>query len=152
MAPVRQRFALNEPGPRTTRVHRVRVGYVDTDKAGVVHHTVYLVWLEQARIEYLRAGGLDYRAFERETHLALPVIEARMRYRSPARFDDVLDVETWVSACSRAKVVFESRIRRASREGGPSEILCEGIVECACVDMQAERACSMPDAVRRACA
>lgn len=147
---MRARFALTEPGPSgaVVRGHRVRVGYVDTDKAGVVHHTVYLVWLEQARIEYLRAGGLDYRAFERETHLALPVIEARMRYRSPARFDDVLEVETWAPTCSRAKVVFQSRIRRA----GSGEILCEGIVECACVDMETERACSMPDAVRRACA
>lgn len=138
------RFRLSEPG--VTRAHRVRVGYVDTDKAGVVHHTVYLVWLEAARIEYLRAGGLDYRAFERETHLALPVIEARMRYRSPARFDDLVEIETWVPICTRAKVVFESRIRRGD------EILCEGIVECACVDMQAERACSMPEVVRRACA
>lgn len=152
---MRARFALTDPGPSgaVVRKHRVRVGYVDTDKAGVVHHTVYLVWLEQARIEYLRAGGLDYRAFERETQLALPVVEARMRYRSPARFDDQLDIETWVSISTRAKVVFESRIRRS----GPGteaqgEILCEGIVECACVDMQAERACSMHESVRRACA
>ena len=147
---MRARFALTDPGSSgaVVRDHRVRVGYVDTDKAGVVHHTVYLVWLEQARIEYLRAGGLDYRAFERDTQLGLPVIEARMRYRAPARFDDVVEIETWVSTSSRAKVVFESRIRRA--EGG--EILCEGIVECACVDMQAQRACSMPEAVRRACA
>lgn len=142
---MKRRFALSEPrGP--IRRHRVRVGYVDTDKAGVVHHTVYLVWLEAARIEFLREGGLDYRAFERETHLALPVIEARVRYRSPARFDDVVDIETWASSCTRAKVVFESRIIRGEAT------LCEGIVECACVDMDAQHACSIHEAIRKACA
>lgn len=142
-----QRLALTPPEDRAaiTR-HRVRVGYVDTDRAGVVHHTVYLVWLEAARIEHLRARGLDYRRFEVETGLALPVIEARMRYRAPARFDDELSVETWAASCSRAKVVFESRIWRGD------ELLCEGRIEVACVDMREERACSVPDAVRRACA
>ena len=49
-----QRFALSEPGERVVRKHRVRVGYVDTDKAGVAHHTAYLVWLG---IRLWRAGG-----------------------------------------------------------------------------------------------
>ncbi|MDQ3031162.1 MAG: acyl-CoA thioesterase [Myxococcota bacterium] len=140
------RWSLDGPGERGAIVrHSVRVGYVDTDKAGVVHHTVYLVWLEAARIEYLRARGLDYARFEVESGLGLPVIDARMRYRAPARFDDELVVETWAASCSRAKVAFESRILR--RE----QVLCEGRIEVACVDMRQERACSIPEAVRRAC-
>ena len=143
---MRHRLALTPPGDRAAITqHRVRVGYVDTDKAGVVHHTVYLVWLEAARIEHLRARGLDYRRFEVESGLALPVIEARMRYRAPARFDDELEIDTWAASCSRAKVVFESRIERRG------ELLCEGRIEVACVDMRQERACSIPEAVRRAC-
>lgn len=140
-----QRFALTGPGDRPRATHRARVGYVDTDKAGVVHHTVYLVWMEAARIELLRGRGLDYARLEIETGVGMPVVEARVRYLAPARFDDEIEIETWCSSCTRAKVVFESRIRR----GG--EVICEGIVTTACVDLREARACSVPDAVRRAC-
>ncbi|MBX7196623.1 MAG: acyl-CoA thioesterase, partial [Sandaracinaceae bacterium] len=80
------------------RVHRqrVRVLYGDTDKAQVVHHARYLDYLEAGRLEFLRHHGLDYRAWEERTKLGMPVVEAHLKYRSPARFDDLLDVETWV--------------------------------------------------------
>ena len=51
---------------RDAHHHRVRVQYVDTDQAGVVHHAAYLRYLEAARIELLRARGIDYRQFEIE--------------------------------------------------------------------------------------
>lgn len=139
-------FKIAEPGTCVSHRWRARVGYVDTDQAGVVHHTVYLVWLEAARIDYLRKRGLDYRAFELETGLGMPVVEAQLKYRAPARFDDEIEVETWASSCSRAKIVFESRIRRGE------QILCDGRIIVACVDMAAQRVCSVPDAVRAACA
>jgi acyl-CoA thioester hydrolase len=137
------RFAIGSP--RHAIETRVRVGYVDTDKAGVVHHTVYLVWMEAGRIEYLRRRGIDYRSFEVETGLALPVVEVHLRYRAPARFDDEVTVETWAASASRAKIVFESRIRRGD------EVLCEGAIVVACVDMREQRACSVPEDVQRAC-
>jgi len=124
---------------------RVRVLYGDTDKAQVVHHARYLDYLEAGRLEYLRHHGLDYRAFEERTKLGMPVVEARLRYRSPARFDDLLDVETWVALCSRAKIVFESRILRGD------EVLVEAAITIACVDVVAERIVSVPDEVKRAC-
>ena len=113
------------------RVHRtrVRVLYGDTDKAQVVHHARYL----------------DYRAFEERTKLGMPVVEAHLKYRSPARFDDLLDVETWVATCTRAKVIFESRILRGD------EVLVEGAITIACVDMIAERIVSVHEDVQRAC-
>ena len=129
------------------RVHRtrVRVLYGDTDKAQVVHHARYLGYLEAGRLEYLRAHGLDYRAFEERTKLGMPVVEAHLKYRSPARFDDLLDVETWVATCTRAKVIFESRILRGD------EVLVEGAITIACVDMIAERIVSVHEDVQRAC-
>ena len=139
------RFLLSAPPPTAAR-HRVRVGYVDTDKAGVVHHATYLAYLEAARIEMLRQNGFDYRAFELETGLALPVVEVRMRYRAPARFDDVLEIETWAPIASRAKIVFDARIRRRT------ELLHESSVVLACVNMAEGRAVSIPESVARACA
>src|SRR5690606_13233137 len=126
--------------------HRVRVGYVDTDKAGVVHHSVYLAWMEAGRIVYLRERGLDYRRFEEETGLAMPVVEAHLAYRSPARFDDELVVETWVSGTTRARIVFEARVLRGT------EVLCEGAITVACVHLAEARPVSVPEEVRRACA
>ncbi len=126
--------------------HGVRVGYVDTDQAGVVHHSRYLGYLEAARIEMLRANGLDYRAFEVETGLALPVVEVHMAFRAAARFDDVLAIETWVPSMTRAKIVFDARILRGT------ELLHESSVVVACVKMDEARPVSIPDRVVSACA
>jgi acyl-CoA thioester hydrolase len=139
------RFKLS-PAPTSVARHSLRVGYVDTDKAGVVHHSRYLAYLEAARIEMLRANGLDYRAFEVETGLALPIVEVHMAYRSPARFDEVLEVETWVSGMTRAKIVFDARILRGR------ELLHESSIVVACVNMDEARPVSIPERVVSACA
>lgn len=131
-------------GRRRAR-HRLRVGYVDTDKAGVVHHAAYLAWLEAARVEHWREGGLDYRRFEVETGLALPVVEAHLRYRAPARFDDEIEITTWAERVTRARVVYRQEIRRGAA------LLVEASVALACVRMAEERLVSIPDAVSAVC-
>ncbi len=123
--------------------HRVRVGYGDTDQGGVVHHSVYLRWLEEARIEYLRARGVDYRAVELDQKLGLPVVEAQLKYRLPARFDEVLEVETRVGRLSRATVRFDYVVRRGD------DRLMDAQITLACIRVDAHRLCSIPDVVRR---
>lgn len=137
-------FRLSGRPPSPAR-HTRRVGYVDTDKAGVVHHSTYLTYLEEARIEMLRARGLDYRRFEVETGLGLPIVEVHMAYRASARFDDVVTTETWVSSMTRAKIVFDARIVRGD------EVLHESSIVVACVHMDEARPVSIPDEVARAC-
>ena len=124
--------------------YRVRVQYIDTDRGAVVHHAAYLRFLEQARIELLRGRGFDYRAFETEHQRALPVAEIGVRYRRPAHFDDVLDVDTWVGVLNRAKLRFDSRIYRGETLIATAEITC------ACVDLKEMRICSMDARVRAA--
>lgn len=124
--------------------HSVRVQYVDTDQGGVVHHAAYLRYLEGARIELLRSRGIDYRRFEQELGKGLPVIEARVRYRKPARFDDCLEIETWVPLVNRAKIRFDSRIWRGET------LLAEAEITCACVLFAEMRACSMDPSIRAA--
>jgi acyl-CoA thioester hydrolase len=125
-----------------THVHRVRVQYVDTDQAGVVHHAAYLRYLEAARIELLRAHGIDYRRFEIEVGKGLPVTEIRLKYRSPARFDDELAIETWVGVINRAKLRFDSRVKR------DGALLSEAEITCACVLLAEGRICSMDERLR----
>jgi acyl-CoA thioester hydrolase len=108
--------------------YEVRVAYQDTDQAGVVHHATYLRYLEGARVEFWRANGFDYRAFEIESGLVIPVVEVHMAYKLPAVFDDRLVVETWAARASRASVSLDSSIARAD-----GELLLEATVRLACV-------------------
>ncbi len=125
--------------------HLVRVAYYDTDKAGVVHHASYLRFLEAARVEYWRAVGFDYNRFELQTGLGLPVVEARLRYRAVARFDDALEIETWVGAATRASVWFDSVIRRSDA------VLFEASVRIACASFADGALRKIPDALLDAC-
>jgi acyl-CoA thioester hydrolase len=78
---------------------------------GVVHHTHYLTWFEVGRTELMRAAGRSYNDLESDG-IFMPVIEAACRYRSPARYDDEIDVETRVAAASRIRVEFAYRVLR----------------------------------------
>jgi acyl-CoA thioester hydrolase len=124
---------------RTT--HEIRVGYVDTDKAQVVHHSAYFRFLEAARVEFWRSGGLDYRKFEEDTGLGLPVVEAKQRYRLAARFDDLLRIETWVSEASRASVWYDGKIFRGN------DVIHESSIRLACVSFAEQALRKIPDAV-----
>jgi acyl-CoA thioester hydrolase len=102
------------------RVASVRVLYADTDAGGVVYHANYLRWFETGRAELMRRMGMPYRELtERGIHL--PVVEAGVRYHSPARYDDVLEVHAEVSGVKGASMVFDYRL---TREDG--KLLAEG--------------------------
>ncbi len=100
----------------------VRVRYAETDQMGVVYHSNYLVWFEVGRVEFLRQVGLNYRDMEREDGALIAVIEARARYRSPARYDDELVVRTTLASVRGSMVRFTYAILRAGEE----TVLCEG--------------------------
>jgi acyl-CoA thioester hydrolase len=90
----------------------IRVIYGDTDQMGVVYYANYLRYFEIGRNEYLRAHGVRYRELEAQYHLFLPVVDAQVSYKSPARYDDLLGLETLVTRIGRASVRFEYRVVR----------------------------------------
>jgi len=92
-------------------VHRfaIRVRYGDTDQMGVAYYGNYLRWFEIGRAEMMRSLGSTYRSIE-ESGVRLPVVEARCRYLKPARYDDLLAIETGVIELGRASVRFGYRI------------------------------------------
>lgn len=92
--------AVAPPGPPPF-VHRLRVRFAETDAMGIVHHGAYAVYLEAARVEYLRASGHPYQAV-RDDGLDFAVVELAVRYERPMRFDDVVAVSVTVPAASRA--------------------------------------------------
>lgn len=91
----------------------LRVRYGDTDQMGFAYYANYLRWFEIGRAEMLRSMGTSYREVE-ESGVLLPVMEAGCRYRSPARYDDLVVIETRVEELRRASVRFAYRILRAS--------------------------------------
>jgi acyl-CoA thioester hydrolase len=110
-------------------VSRIRVLYADTDQMGVVNNGNYLRWFEIGRAEWLRGQGRSYREIERAGY-QMPVVEAHLRYREPARYDDLIDIETGTDDLRAASVKFKYAIRRHP-EG---LLLCEGYTIHACLD------------------
>ena len=90
---------------------QIRVRYGDTDQMGFAYYAHYLRWFEIGRAEMLRSLGTSYRAVE-EAGTSLPVIEAQCRYLKPARYDDLIVIETGVLTLQRASVRFGYRVRR----------------------------------------
>jgi len=81
--------------------HTVRVRFSETDAMGIVHHSRYLPYLEEARVEYLRHIGRPYHEI-RDAGLEMAVLEAFVQYRQPLKFDDVVNVNVAMGTITRA--------------------------------------------------
>lgn len=90
--------------PATTEIH-LRVNYSEVDQMGVAYHARYLVWMDMARTEYLRDRGMTYREIEARGY-RLVVADLSIRYRSPARYDDLVTVRVWVRRLASRLVTF----------------------------------------------
>jgi acyl-CoA thioester hydrolase len=106
----------------------LRVIYGDTDQMGVVYYANYLRFFEAARNEYLRAHGARYRDVETTYGIRLPVVEAHVNYKQPARYDDLIVVEAEITKLGRASARFEYRVLRGA------EVLATGHTVHACID------------------
>ena len=125
-----ERRPENPPPPcPVTRTHttEIRVRYAETDAMGVLHHAGYLVYFEIGRTEALRADGGSYAAVERSGRF-LVVVEAGVKYRSPARYDDLLTLTTTVARVSPAKLEHGYELRRGA------DLIATGRTVLACVD------------------
>jgi acyl-CoA thioester hydrolase len=119
---------------------RVRVRYAETDQMGVVYHSNYLIWFEVGRVEFIRQMGLDYKRMEEEEGCGIAVVDAHVRYRSPARYDDELVVETRLLAARGAVVKFGYKILRVADR----ILLCEGETVHVCVGKDMKKMCLPP--------
>ncbi|MFN7946384.1 MAG: thioesterase family protein [Blastocatellia bacterium] len=101
---------------------RLRVRYAETDQAGIVYHSNYLIWFEVGRVELCRDHGFNYRDMEREADAIMSVTEAHVTYRKPARYDDELLIRTRIAEMRSRALRFVYEVRRV--EDG--ELLAEG--------------------------
>ena len=96
-----------------THVTELRVRYAETDQMGVVYHANYLAWCEVGRTEFIRTGGMSYREME-EAGFALAVADASLRFHAPARYDDIVRVETALTEVRSRSVTFDYRVSRSA--------------------------------------
>jgi acyl-CoA thioester hydrolase len=92
-------------------VSKIRVRYAETDRMDVVYHSNYLVWFETARILMLDEIGMPYSEIEARG-LFLPVLTVSAEYKSPARFDDQLEIHLFMKKKLRARIHFDYEVRR----------------------------------------
>lgn len=100
----------------------IRVRYAETDAMGIVHHAVYPVWMELGRSDLLRELGQSYAAWEGRG-VMMSVTELRVRYRAPARYDELVEVCTRLREAGRRKVVFAYEVRRGETRLAEGESL-----------------------------
>lgn len=128
------------PERTTIRSHTITIvpRYAETDRGGVVHHSVYPVWFEMGRTELLRVNGVAYKDLE-EAGVFFVVAELNIKYRRPAGYDEKLELETSCSGVTASRIEHIYKLTRC-RDG---IILAEGSSVLACVDAQG-KVCRMP--------
>lgn len=114
--------AMTRESARPAAETRVRVRYAETDQMGVVYYANYLIWMEIGRVEFLRQAGFDYKSMELEDDCHIPVVEATCRYKSPARYDEEIVIETRAAVLRGYILKFAYRILRT----GDQKLLAEG--------------------------
>lgn len=106
----------------------VRVTYRDTDQMGFVYYANYLVWLEIGRTDYIRQQGKSYKLWE-EDNVMLPVRNCRIDYHSPARYDDMIVIESRVTKLTKISLNIEYKILRCNPEDKEPVLLAEAATE-----------------------
>lgn len=93
---------------------KLRVRYAETDQMGVVYHANHFVWFEVGRVELLRQLGFSYRDMEASDGCFIAVVDARCRYKAPAKYDDEVIVRTHLRNVRESLVHFGYELVRAS--------------------------------------
>jgi len=109
MEPKNKTRPRKESKPCPFTLTRCRVIYGDTDKMGVAYYANYLRWFEIGRSEMFRFLKLSYKEIEKKG-IFLPVADVACKFISPARYDDVLSIETRVDPTFKAGIKFNYRI------------------------------------------
>ena len=106
-----------------------RVRYAETDQMGVVHHSKYFVYFEMGRTEFLRQSGMTYKDME-EKGFFLVITKLVCNFKTPARYDDLLCLQTWVERFTRMRIDHGYRLWRDEKR----QLVAEATSTLGCVD------------------
>ena len=125
-----------------THILTLSVYYEDTDLSGFVYHANYLRFMERGRTECLRLAGAALVALQAPEPTAWAILSADIRFRRPARLDDMVEVHTRLLTLSGARMTAAQQILL------DGEVLVEGRIE-ACIITLTGKPRRIPDAVRQ---
>jgi acyl-CoA thioester hydrolase len=104
---------VSDKHPPVVCESRLRVRYAETDQMGVVYHSNHFIWFEVGRVEFMRQLGFTYRDLERDYACHIAVVDARCRYKAPARYDEEIIVRTHLKNVRGSLVHFGYELVRA---------------------------------------
>ncbi|MGA8008968.1 MAG: tol-pal system-associated acyl-CoA thioesterase [Thiomonas sp.] len=126
----------------------VRVYWEDTDAGGIVYYANYLKFFERARTEWMRSLGLSQSALAAQSGLVFVVADVQLRYASPARLDDALQVQLRVQDLGPASLQVAQQAWRTDAQGAPATLLCEATVRVGCVQVASMKPARIPAELR----
>ena len=106
-----------------------KVLYFETDRMGIVHHSNYIRWMEEGRLEYMRLNGVDYLDIE-NNGILMPVVSIDCKYKTSARFGDTAEIQTKLTYYNGVRMGFEYQIFMNNK----TVLLCEGHSEHCFID------------------
>ena len=127
-----------------TYTTQIRARYGEVDRMGYVYHANYVSFCHEARTELLRKRGINDNVLE-QNNIMLPVVRFNIDYKSPAFYDDVLNIETTLTEIKGPKMKFDFTI---TKEGGP--VICKACSTVAFVAADTRKPVRLPDMVRKA--
>ena len=92
------------------RPYSRRVNYYETDQMAIVHHSNYIRWFEEARLDFLDQVGLNYREMEK-TGLIVPVVDVSCRYHVSAKYDDLMDIYAYLTSFNGVRMDYRYEVR-----------------------------------------
>ena len=101
-------------------IHKVQ--YYETDKMGITHHSNYIRWMEEARVDFFDKVGYNYKKLEDEGIIS-PVVEVECNYKISTRFEDYVEIEVKVKEFKGVKLIFEYIMKKVDTE----EIVATGL-------------------------
>ena len=113
-------------------VFPIRIYWEDTDAGGIVFYANYLKFFERARTEWLRSLGIQQHALKEESGGMFVVSETQIKYFSPARLDDLLEVTARTAEAGRASLVLAQQAWLTL--DGERKLLAEGTIRIGWVD------------------
>lgn len=85
---------------------KITVRYAETDKMGIVHHSNYYIYFEEARTEFIKNIGISYSEIEKN-NIMFPLIESKCKYIQGAKYEDELIIKTWMEEFTPVKAKFK---------------------------------------------
>jgi acyl-CoA thioester hydrolase len=123
----------------------LRVRYAETDQMQYAYYGKYLEYFEVGRAELMREHGLTYKNIEKNGY-QMPVYETFVRYKNPAFYDELLEIETRIDEFPNTKVHIEHIIRSKERD----VIIVEGYVELVFINTSNKKLSRPPDFFNKA--